>query len=280
MGLSQVARQDISKIQQRKQLFNDEIKLKSSQQWVLYHLLTGVPDKNWLRGSGSRKSLLVDNSVINHNNVRLQIQDAAGLMGLYYYRYKPFEALLTNLVSRSKATQVAAQLKDWVDADSLVSHQGLEAAEYIKSGQKMLPRNGAIRSLDELLELPGMNKSLFNGDKKHPGLKELLLAGGVTEFNVSTAPDMLIGPMLGLHGSQLAQVLALKKSQDWGRLQKIIGSMSIFYDSSSPFDQAYQYRIIMTLDSGVQARSLVRLTPSKERPYRFKIWQYPDNDRG
>lgn len=277
MGLSQSARQDSVKIQQRKQLLNDELTLKNSQQWVLYQLLSSVPDKNFMRLEGAE--IPVDNQTIKHGEVSIKIQDSAGLMGLYYYRHKVFKSLLSSLLVNDEAMRVSAQLKDWIDTDSRVSHQGMELAQYIEAHEKMLPRNNMIRSLDELLELPGMTKELFNGVGQKPGLKELLLAGGVTGFNISTAPNILIGPMLGLSGNALAQVLQLKKSANWEQLEKLVTNMPSFTESS-PFDQSYQYRIIMTLQSGVQARSLVRLTPSKERPYRYKLWQYPDDDRG
>lgn len=275
MGLSKMARHDMAKVQQRQHALNGEIQLKNSQQWVIYRLLTGKPDKNKITSKES--SLLVDNQTFNHNEIDIQIQDVAGLMGLAIYQSQQFEQLLIQLTDKQTATQLAAQLKDWIDKDQLASYQGMEAADYIKTKQTALPRNNAIRSLDELLELPSMTKELFNGTKGKTGLKDLLLAGGVTDFNVATAPDMLIGPMLGVKGQKLAQIRTFKKMQDWQHLEKLIAKIRIM---DFPFSQGFQYRIIMTLPNGHKSRSLVRLKPARTRPYQQKLWQYPDNDRG
>lgn len=277
MGLSQMARQDVAKVRQRQQILNDEIQLKSAHQWALYHLLTGKPEYNIKHNASI--ILPVDNRPVMYHHIEIRVQDVAGLMGLYYYQPQRFEQLLNQLTNKQHATQIAAQLKDWIDKDTLTSYQGMEAADYLKAQQPMLPRNAPIRSLDELLELPAMTPALFNGNYKQPGLRDLLLAGGVTEFNITTAPDILLGPMLGIKGKKLAQVQTLKKANDWQHLQQIIDKIGRFFESP-PFYQAFQYRIILTAPDGHKARSLIQLTPHKAKPYQQKMWQYPDDERG
>ncbi len=277
MGISQMARQNIAKIQSRQQFLQDELQLKNTSQWVLYQLLTGVPDKNVKRNNSY--TLPVDNTAVSYNQVQVQVQDSAGLMGLYYYYPKRTEQLLKKLTDKQSAVKIAAQLKDWIDKDSRSSYQGMEAAGYRKTGQPMLPRNAPIRSLDELLELPAMTVALYNGSDHKTGIRDLMLAGGVAEFNIATAPDILLGPMLGITGKKLAQIKALKKAKDWTHIREATARMSLFSDSS-PLGQAYQYRVILTLPNGKKSRALYQLTPSKEKPYQQKQWQYPDNDRG
>lgn len=277
MGISQMSRQDVAKIQHRQQLLNDELRLKNTNQWVLYQLLIGIP-KNNIKQIGNDR-LPVDNSPIKHNNIEVRVQDAAGLMGLYYYHPKQFEQLLRQLTDPHTAIKISNQLKDWIDKDSRKSYLGMELADYVKERQPMLPRNAPIRSLDELLELPAMTLALYNGSQQQPGLKDLLLAGGVEVFNISTAPTILLGPILGLSNKKLAQIQSLKKTKDWRHLRQITATMSRFIDAS-PLGQSYQYRVILTLPKGTKSRSLFQLTPNKNKPYQQKQWQYPDNDRG
>jgi len=277
LGISQMARQDIAKIQRRQQFIKDELILKNTNQWVLYQLLIGTPDKDVKHHASY--TLPVDNTAVSHNQVQIQVQDSAGLMGLYYYYPKRVEQLLKKLTDKQTAVTITAQLKDWVDKDSRSSYKGMEIAGYRKTRQPMLPRNAPIRSLDELLELPAMTAALYNGNDKQAGLRDLLLAGGVSEFNITTAPDILLGPMLGISGKKLAQIQALKKAKDWRHIRELTAKMSMFSDSS-PFGQAYQYRVVLTLPNGKKSRALYRLTPSKAKPYQQKQWQYPDNDRG
>ena len=277
MGLSQMARQNVAKIQHRQNMLNNELQLKNTSQWVLYQLLTGAPDKN-IKYNGTF-TLPVDNSPITHQQIKVQVQDAAGLMGLHDNPAQAIERLLRQLTSQQQATVIAAQLKDWIDKDSLTSYQGMETADYLKTQQPMLPRNGPIRSLDELLELPAMTPAIFNGTKNHLGLRDLMLAGGTTEFNIATAPNILLSPMLNLTGSKLTQIQSLKKTKNWRQLRQITDKMWIFFNSSA-LDQAYIYRVILTQPNGQKSRGLYRLTPSQSLPYKTIQWQYPDNDRG
>lgn len=277
MGLSQMAQQNLAKIQYRQETLNDELHLKSINQWVLYQLLVGKSDKNIKYNNAF--TLPVDNTPILYKKVKVQVQDAAGLMGLHDYKIKPFEQLLNQLTTQQKASVIAAQLKDWIDEDSLISYQGMEIADYLKTQQPMLPRNSSIRSLDELLELPAMTPEIFNGNKDHMGLRDLLFAGGVSILNISTTPDILLGPMLGITGKKLAQIKMLKKTKNWQQLEKITDQMWMFYDTTA-LQQTYQYRVTLTLPNGKKSRSLYRLDSHNQKPYATIQWQYPDNDRG
>ncbi|MCK5905536.1 MAG: general secretion pathway protein GspK, partial [Gammaproteobacteria bacterium] len=196
IGLSQMAGLNIAKIKQRQDHLTNELQLKNINQWVLYRLLTGTPSKHTRQSSTF--SLPVDNSPIYYQNIKVQVQDAAGLMGLALYNQKKFEKLLKQITDKTSATKIAAQLKDWIDKDSLTSYQGMEVTGYIKTQQPMLPRNHAIRSLDELLELPAITPKLFNGSKNKQGLKEFILAGGTMTHNIATTPNVLLTPMLNI----------------------------------------------------------------------------------
>ena len=277
IGLSQMSRQNIAKVKYRQQLLNDELVLKNATQWTLYRLLSGIPFANVVYNDSF--SLPVDNTSVNYQQTQVKVQDAAGLMGLYLYQSKRFEQLLRQLTSPNQAAAVTAQLKDWIDKDSLTSYQGMEINDYIDIQQSIRPRNAPIRSLDELLELPAMTNELFNGNGKHVGLKDLLLAGGVTDFNITTAPDVLLVPMLNITKEKSRQIQNLKQARDWQRLRRVIETLNIPSEYSD-FQQSYQYLITLSLPHGKRARGLYQLYPDNSPPYKIKQWQYPDNERG
>jgi len=213
-------------------------------------------------------------------DVKISIQDAAGLMGLAMYNQSAFERLLTTYLSQSDATTIAAQLGDWMDEDSFTRPYGMETNDYLKASMPMLPRDGLLRSLDGLLELPAITPELFNATDRADGvdgvlgLRDLLLAGGADYFNPATAPDILMLPMLG--GANNKSILSLKKKHDWASMKKLFPSRAGFDVEYSP---AYTF-VFRFRSAGMTGRAMYRLAPAKTVPYQLIMWQYPDHVRG
>lgn len=277
MGLSHMARNAVSEVQNRKAMVENELLFRSSVQWSLYHLLTGVPDKRVVRSDAF--SLPIDGAPVQWNGVEVRVQDAAGLLGLWYYRQPIFKRLLKQLTSNQQALELSAKLGDWIDSDQRQRYRGMEISDYIKAKLPMLPRNAPLRSLDELLEIPGFSAGLFNGHDGVVGLRDLLLAGGEDHFNLATAPDILVGSMLGISGEKLQQVLSLRRRGMWKALALMVGDNPVFAGNSL-FMPGFQYRIMMKTADGVLGRAVYRLVPSKAIPYELILWQYPDYGRG
>jgi len=274
MGLSQMARHAVADVQQRQLLLEQELAMKSSAQRALYYLLTGTPKARSVVAGDIE--LPVDGQWLSWGKVRISIQDEAGLMGLALYDQQAFEQLLANWLSQSDARSIAARLADWVDADRFARPWGMEIEDYLKASTAMLPRDAPLRSLDGLLELPGLNASLYNGHDDVPGLRDLLVVGSADFFNPATAPDILIGPMMGLSEEQEKQLIALKKKHDWASLRILFPDAphrEIDYHPGYVFE--FRFRT-----GDVQGRAMYRLSPSRTVPYRLIMWQYPDHVRG
>jgi len=277
MGLSHMARNALHEVQERKALMKNELLFRSGVQWSLYHLLTGVPDKRVVR-SGSF-SLSVDGVAVRWNGVEVHVQDAAGLLGLWYYRQPVFKRVLEQLIPDQQALELSAKLGDWIDSDQRQRYGGMETSDYVKARLPMLPRNAALRSLDELLEIPGLSPALFNGHDGIVGLRDLLLAGGEDHFNLATSPDILVGSILGLSEEKLQQVLSLRRRGKWQALSLLVVNNPVF-NGDAPFIPGFQYRLIIKTADGVVGRAMYRLVPSKAVPYELILWQYPDYERG
>jgi len=277
MGVSQMARNAVNDAQQRRDWYENDLALRSAAQWTLYQLLSGARESRAVRTD--RLRLPIDGRPVHWQKMTVRVQDGAGLMGLGIYRQKPFRQLLRELTDKTKAETIAARLGDWIDADQRARFRGMEAADYLKAGSPMQPRNAPLRTLDELLEIPGITPALYNGHDGKPGLRDFLLAGGSDHFNLATAPTLLVGPMLGLSGDKLQQVLALRRKGDWDLLRRFVGYNAAFNDSP-PFAPGFQFRIIIRGAGGVVARALFQLTPDSRVPYKRMLWQYPDHARG
>jgi len=274
MGLSQMARHTVADVQQRQELLERELLMKSAAQRALYYLLVGVPKvRSFAVGD---MELAVDGGWVSWGDVDISIQDAAGLMGLAVYHQQSFERLLTTRMSEADAQAMAARLGDWIDSDSVTRPLGMEASDYLKASYPMMPRDGLLRSLDGLLELPGMTPELFNGEGGFAGLRDLVLAGGEGYFNPATAPEGLIAAVMNVKATEGKKILSMRRKHDWS-------SMKMMYANMTGLDVAFRpgYAFVIRLRSaGVTGRAMYRLSPAKTVPYRLIMWQYPDHVRG
>jgi len=274
MGLSQMARHAVADAQQRQALLQQELVMKSAAQRAVYYLLVATPKVRTVVAGDVE--LAVDGQWLSWGDVEVSIQDAAGLMGLAVYNQDAFERLLATWMDQSAAHGLAARLGDWIDGDSFTRPGGMEAADYLKASAPMLPRDGLMRSLDGLLELPGMTQDLYNGHDGLPGLRDLMLAGGTGFFNPASAPAVLVGPMLAVSGQHEKQLLALKKKHDWATMRMLVphgSNMDVEYHPGYAF--ILRFRI-----GALHGRAMYRLSPAKTVPYRLIMWQYPDHVRG
>lgn len=279
MGLSQMARQAMSDAGQRYRLLETELAMKSASQRALYYLLVGVPKVRTF--AIDDMELAVDGQWLTWGDVDISIQDGAGLMGLAIYNQQYFERLLLTVMDQSGAQAVAARLADWVDGDSFTRLAGMEAGDYLKASLPMMPRDGDFRSLDGLLELPGITSELFNGDSVNGdsgsfALRDLLLVGGEGYFNPATAPEILIGPMMGGADPKGKKIISLRERGDWTTMK-----MMSPYRAGFEIEYRPGYTFILRFHSGgMTGRAMYRLSPAKTVPYRLIMWQYPDYVRG
>jgi len=279
MGISQMAKNNISAAQLRKDSFEQELAAKREVQWVLYHLLVGKRTNRVVQ-LGQQK-LPVDGSEVDRNDMLIHVQDNAGLLGLAFYQQEVFERLLVALTDKKSAELLAARLGDWVDQDHQSRFQGMEAEGYLKAGLLARPRNAAIRSLDELLDLSGMTTTLYNGTDSQLGLQDLLVAGGEGHFNIAVAPEILIGPVLNISGSKLKRVLALRRNQEWDTLYaSVVHNTAFANEDYSPFSAGSQYQIRIDMKNGVSLHAMYAIEPYAKVPYRLMLWHYPDYVRG
>jgi len=242
----------------------------------MYQLLTGTPTKT---GRRLKEQILpVNGAVVRYGDLSIRVQDGAGLLGLGIYNQHVFQLIAEGFTNKQSAQRLAAQLGDWIDKDSLQRYHGLEATDYLKQGLPMLPRNAPIRTLEELLELPAMSEEIFKGNAEHAGLSSMLLAGGETHFNVATAPQALLGPVLGYSGAKLQQVIDLRKQGAWRELHQLLRGHHLFFENS-PFEQGTTFRLLISDGSGISVRALYSIMPSKVMPYARVLWQYPHYDR-
>lgn len=280
MGLNRMGSAEIEAVHLVKQQWENELAIRNALQAILYPLLVGNLEPRRVRDAD--RVLPTDGTPIIRSPIEIRIQDVAGLISLGDYDQKVFQRVLAKLTEKAAAGRMAAVLGDWVDEDLFQRYRGMETAHYAAAGMARTPRNGPLRSLDELIELPGMTFGLFNGENhrgEKPGLRDLVIAGGVGWFNAASAPAILLSAKLGLEDKQVAPLVAAREAGDWRLFKSLLGNHR-GGNNGLPWDlPSNQFRLILRADSGHRARVLIEVTATAHEPYRILAWQYPDYAR-
>lgn len=109
------------------------------------------------------------------------------------------KGVLTRLLSQpefklqaQEVEDILCAVKDWIDADSVVTGNGAENAYYQGLGKSVTVRNGPMESIDELLLVRGVTRELFHGTRERPGLARFLTVYGEGSVNINTAPKEVL----------------------------------------------------------------------------------------
>ena len=138
---------------------------------------------------------------------RIRMWDATGLLNVN----RADEEQLTRYfiakgVGRTRALQIADEILDWRDTDSIPRSRGAEQGAYETIGIDC--RNGEILSLEELLFLPSMDLELFDS------IEDELAIGGDGLIHVGSAPRGVLESLPGIDAAIAESIIALRASGD------------------------------------------------------------------
>ena len=134
----------------------------------------------------------------------VELRDAAGLLDInsakndVLRRY--FEAV--GLSGRAVA-ELADQIEDWRDTDTVTKSDGAEQERYDREG--ITCRNGPFESLDELLFLPAMTRDIFER------IKDDLCLAGTGKVHVGSASREVLAALPGMDGETVQALLAMRE---------------------------------------------------------------------
>ncbi|GAB3037592.1 hypothetical protein GCM10027098_39730 [Bowmanella dokdonensis] len=122
--------------------------------------------------------------------VTIRIEDLSGRINIAFGPSDQLANLLTALgLEQGRIQLVLQSLADWVDADTLTRLNGAEADYYQETGG-LLPRNGALQSVEELVHVRGVGQPLMDS------IREFLTVQPSPNFNLMGAPDELLRLLL------------------------------------------------------------------------------------
>ena len=279
MAMSQMARDRVAEIQMRKELWEREKAARAASEAIIYALLTGSYGIRSCR-SGDVE-LNIDGRPSEIMNAPVVVQDGAGLFSLAFYNEAKFRLLIEKLVDANTARKISAELGDWIDEDSRARFRGLESAGYRARGLPQRPRNAPVRSVEELLQLPSMTADIFYGAEGKPGIRELVLAGGSDHFNMGTAPEWVLGPMLGTRGAHESALLSAKLRENWQAMLEMVSPVDWVFNQASPLAPGARYVVKFPAGEDAPIRLHVYLDPfAEDIPYKLIDWRVPDYGSG
>ncbi len=278
VGLSHLARNQIKTLQHSQSQWQNELVYRTVLHKLIHQLLTGKIAYNYVQTDQRR--LPIDGRIFSVDGIEVQLQDAAGLLGLGLYDETQVYQLLIQLTNLETAQRISHELTDWIDRNDLQQRYGMEATHYIQAGLPYQPRNKMIRSLDEPLELPSMTQELFNGTEQQPGLRNLLIAGVGQNLNAATAPKPILRAKLKVSNEQWQAIWSARSAENWPLLQKLLADFPGAFGEIGPFNPSNTFRIIIKMPGEKPMRVMVSLLPRSNPPFAIKQWYYPDDDRG
>ena len=274
LGLSRMVATDRDFLLERQLAWEEEKRIRDATYSLVLYLLTG---------NYGQSSVVVDafelplnGTPVSIADMQVKVQSWSGLYGLAPLGTHKVEAVLRQLFPSALAAKIAAELADWSDEDHKRRFLGYERADYVSEGFAQRPRNAPLRSIDELLELPSVTAAMMRGDAETVGLTDLFLAGGEDNFDLGTAPDVLIGAVLRLNDNQTRDVIEARRRNDWQAVLASIDENHDAFNDHSPFWKGYKYRLDFESNRRVASRVDIELSPYDQDSL-FKIieWQVP-----
>jgi general secretion pathway protein K len=159
----------------------------------------------------------------------------------------------------SRAQALAAAVEDWRDADDEARPGGAEAPDYAPFG--IAPRNGAFRTVEELMQVRGMDADLYR--RVAPALT-VFPSGG---FDPRNAHPLAIAAV-SFGGA--SSVEALERSRE------LAGQRTAFALANDVplIGRDLTVRVVARSQSGAYVRvAIVELTGDKARPYWIRYLQ-------
>jgi len=208
----------------------------------------------------------VENFRLADTEILIAIRDATGLIDLNTTSPDLLQNLLTALeVDPNRQKRIIAAILDWRDGDGLKHLHGAESPDYLSSGLRWTPRDGAFSSVEELRYVMGITQRLFND--MAPFVTVYSEQAGI---NLEFAAPFLISAMQGQDIIPATTRPSLSDAQS----AIAIGSGTYHIYISS----------INSEGKGASAEAVIRISEDSDRPYRVLYWrdsmrtQFPDDE--
>lgn len=138
----------------------------------------------------------------------LSVRDAGSMLNLNRASEDELRQLFVALnIDAGRADRVAQAITDWADSDDLDRPRGAEREDYLGSGSPAIPPNAPFEQLNELLDVRGVTRELFNRVSPHL----TLLGSGRINVHSASRPVLLTLP--GMTEEAVAVLLGQRRAE-------------------------------------------------------------------
>lgn len=138
-------------------LAEEALTIEAATNRAILGLLDARPHQRW-QALGEARTF-----TLNSLTVRITVEDELGRIDLNHAERMTLVSLLRSAgMDTPSADVLSDKLLDWREPRSMRSANGAGQEVYAGSGLFQHPRNGPFQSVDELMSVAGMTKSVFN----------------------------------------------------------------------------------------------------------------------
>ena len=178
-----------------------------------------LPEGEHLPGHGDGELQVTGAVYAGPAGIRFSVQDENGLVSVNAPRHPPFAALLEHLgVAASDVEGLVARVEDYVDADDVLTLNGAEHYDYLRSG-KPPPLNWIMASAEELRRVLGVDRLISTAQWER--LRPLLTMRPVYSYNFNTMRPELLAALLDLDEQGVRRILEERERGPLWRLNRI-----------------------------------------------------------
>jgi general secretion pathway protein K len=94
-----------------------------------------------------------------------------------------------------QAGDIVDAIRDWIDEDDEITGFGAESMYYEALEQPYPCKNGPLDSLDELLQIRGVSRELYDGTDEDPGIRHYMTVQDTGTINLNTAPPLVLAAL-------------------------------------------------------------------------------------
>ena len=169
---------------------------------------------SFYRNVGVGTSVLMKQSRLPRQRVALgagefsyRISDEQARLNLNTAAPPLMDRLLTAIGLDKEARDIINDsLQDWKDPNDLTRINGAESEDfYLKLPVPYRARNGALQDTAELLQIRGVTREIYRGEKDHPALADLVTVFGGNAVNMNTASAPVL-KALGLLDAEVTEI--------------------------------------------------------------------------
>ena len=102
------------------------------------------------------------------------------------------------------ADELAQSIMDWRDNDVMHRSRGAEREQYVAEKRMMLPRDGPLQDLSELLHVMHMTPEIYDS------IAPFLILDGAGQINLNTAPPAVLATVTGMSDAAVAGVMRFR----------------------------------------------------------------------